>query len=200
MGTSPTRAPNLSKSASRASLAEKLRGHGAIGEPVDPDVHDDRAGFDELPADEPRAPHGRDKDVPFPRDIGEIRRPGMADRNGGVALEKEERHGFSDDLAPPDDDRPFAGHGNVLAGEQLHDARRRARREDRPTLDQQTDVLRMKRVHVLVRVDRVGSCASAFEMPDGSGDCTRIPSHAADALSVSTRLSTSAALDDSDSL
>ena len=78
--------------------------------------------------------------------------------------------------------------GDLLALEQLDDAGRRARHERRPVLHEPADVGGMKAVHVLGGIDRVEHLLrGVLPIAAGSGDCTRMPSHAASPLSRATR-------------
>ena len=81
----------------------------------------------------------------------EVRRPRVADGDGGVAMQQQERHRLADDVAASQDHRPLPGDLNLLALEHLDDAGRRARHELRPVLHQQPDALGGKPVDVLAR-------------------------------------------------
>ena len=66
----------------------------------------------------------------------------MTDGHRGIAMQQQQRHRLADDLAAADHDGMTPGDRNLLALEQLDDAGRRARDEDRALLHEQADVHR----------------------------------------------------------
>jgi hypothetical protein len=79
----------------------------------------------------------------------------VAHGHGGVALQQQQRHRLADDVTPSDDDGLTASDRHTLTLEQLDHTGRRARGQQRPPLHQPADILRMKAVDVLARVDRI---------------------------------------------
>ena len=73
----------------------------------------------------------------------------MADGDGRIGVEQQERHGTAHDVAAPDDDGILSSRRNAAALQHLHHAEGRA--GDRSLLleGEAADVLREKTVHVL---------------------------------------------------
>jgi hypothetical protein len=135
-------------------LAVQLAHARFFGQRVNPDVHHDRTGLDELPADEPRLPDRRDQDVRFRGNRGEPLRPGMRDRHGAVLAKQEDRHRLADDVAATEHDRPLPGERDPVALQERDHAQGGARDDAREPEEQPAGVRGMKPVDVLRRVDR----------------------------------------------
>ena len=80
-------------------------------------------------------------------------------RHGGVArigfLHKKRSHGFSDDIAAPDNHHVCAGRLNPVAVKQSHDTCRSSAAETRQSDSHTSDVYRMKAVDILAVVNRL---------------------------------------------
>src|SRR5205807_2207959 len=122
---------------------------------VDPDVDDTRTGLDEGRVDEPGTADRGDEDVGLAADGGELAGARVADSDGGVGVEQEQRHRAADDDRAADDHGAGAAHRNVVAAEELHASRRGAGGDPRPALGEQPEVAGMEAVDVLLRRHRV---------------------------------------------
>jgi hypothetical protein len=117
----------------------------------------------------------------------------MTNRDRGISMQQQHGHRLADNVAPADDDGGLALHGDALALEQLDAAKRRARDQCGTFLHQQPDVLRMKAVDILQRVNRVEHpLLRLFTHAFGSGDCTRMPSIPSSEFSLPTSATVSA--------
>ncbi len=80
------------------------------------------------------------------RKVGRLR---MADGDGGVLVEQQQRDGLAHDVAAPHHDRALAGDGNPVALQHLDDARGRAGARSRQPGHQGADIAGMEAVDVL---------------------------------------------------
>ena len=128
---------------------------------VDPDVDDDGAGLEHRAGDEAGMAGGDDHDV-GPRDVGgEVARPRVADRDGRVLLDEQERGRHPDDRGATDDDRVAAGDLDPGPAQDLDRGMGRRRQEAVVAEAEQAGVERVDAVDVLGRVDRVDDRAQA---------------------------------------
>src|ERR1035438_3751692 len=97
------------------------------------------------------------EEIRLAAEAGQVARPGMRDRHGGVVLEKKKRRGFSHDVAPAYDDGPRSLQRDALAPEQLEDAGRRAGDGRGLALQEPPGVHRVEPVDVFSGVDRLRS-------------------------------------------
>ena len=101
-----------------------------------------------------------------------------------------QRHRPADMVGDAHDGRACATHRAVGAGQQGHDAARRARAQAELAQGQVADVLGVEAVDVLARVDAVDQLGRIAA--SGSGNCTRMPWTSGSALSRSISASSSA--------
>ena len=52
--------------------------------------------------------------------VGQVRRPAMADGDGGIGLQEQQRHRFAHGIAAPDNHRVFAAHLEPGAFDHFH--------------------------------------------------------------------------------
>src|SRR5437763_10475663 len=103
----------------RRAVAEQLLDDGAIPYWRGPHVDDGGAWLHEIPGDEAWPPDRCHENVASRGDRWQVRRLRMTDRYGGVALQKQHGHRFTDDLAAADDDGVAAANRDARAVEQF---------------------------------------------------------------------------------
>ena len=89
--------------------ARRLEVHVAdelVADDVDPDVHDHRARAQHLPGDQARDAGGHDHDLGVAGMPGEVDGLRVADRDGGVLAQQQQRRGLADHVRPADDGDP----------------------------------------------------------------------------------------------
>jgi hypothetical protein len=77
----------------------------------------------------------------------------MADGDGGIGVHEQKSHGLAHDVAAAKDHGVGAFDLNLVAAQNFHAARGRARDESRASADQTTEVYRMKAVNILCGID-----------------------------------------------
>ena len=120
---------------------------------IDAHVDDDGSGFDHVGGDGMAAPHGGHHDVGLasvPPDVG---RAAVADRDGGVGLQQQQRHGLAHRVAAADDHRVLAFDRGASALDEFHAAVRRGRPQARQAGHQLPGRVQGKAVHVFGGVD-----------------------------------------------
>ena len=117
----------------------------------------------------------------------------MADRHRTARHQELERHRPADDIRLADDDRMLPDQIFARFREQPHAAERRARSQSRHLDDESADVVRVKSVDVLVRIETL-DYALGIDLLRQRQLESRIPFTAGSPLSVSTSASTSASL------
>src|SRR5712691_2870007 len=105
----------------RKILEEALSFVG-IGDAVGADIDDGGARLDPVCFDETGFAYGGDDDIGAAKNVGEAARLGMADGDGGVGVHEKKGHGFSDDVAPAEDDGVGAFDLDIVAAQNFHAA------------------------------------------------------------------------------
>ena len=119
----PATCATPAKSTSPQSLPARVAVHA--------DVDHDRARLDHRRRQRVGAADGGDDDVGAARVLGEIGRAAVADGDGRVGLQQQQRHRLADGVAAADHDRVLAAQVDAGALDQRHAAPRRARAESR---------------------------------------------------------------------
>ncbi|KAF1858236.1 hypothetical protein Lal_00014736 [Lupinus albus] len=96
---------------------------------VDAHVDDDGARLDHVAGQRVAAADGGHDDVRLAGVVAQVRRTAMADGDGGVLLQEQQRHRLADRVAAADDDGVLAAQVDAGRLDQLHAAVRRARAE-----------------------------------------------------------------------
>ncbi len=143
---------NVADHASRGDLAKNLLALFR-GEAIHAYVDDRGAGADEFPGNEGGLADGGLQDIGTPALGDQVGGLGMADGDGGVAMEQEQGHGLADNVAAAYHYGMLAFDRNFVAVQQLDDPGRSAGSGAGQVGHQFPDVHGMKCVHVLVGAD-----------------------------------------------
>ena len=101
-------------------IADQFPGHA-----VDPDIDHDRPLLHHVCRDKAGPADRGNQNVCLRADLREIRRFGMADRDGRIGIEQQKRHGPPDDIAPSDHDGALSANPDPAPPKQFHHAERR---------------------------------------------------------------------------
>ena len=136
---------------------------------VDAHVNDDGALFDHIARHHARTPHGKEQEIGAAAFLGKIGRPRMAQRHRGVAkfagTGQQQGQRLAHDIGTPHDHGLFTARGQVVAAQQLDNARRRAGNHTRQPEGEPPHVLGMEAVHILGGID--GQQAAGGVQPGG---------------------------------
>src|SRR2546428_2256230 len=131
-----------------------VAGQRPVAEAVDAHVDDAGARFDHRRGDEFRPPDGGNEDVGFAGQLVQLHGLRMADGDGGVVLQEEQRERPADDAGAPDHHRMTAGKRDAGVLDEPHHGGRRAGHELRLPGDEGAEVLEMETVDIFRRRDR----------------------------------------------
>src|SRR5262249_49333156 len=117
------------------------------------------AGPNHVSGDQSWLADGDDQNVRLPRNFGQVLRPAMTNRDCGVGtcptLNEHQRDRFADNLTATQDNHVSTGNFDLALRKQSLDPMGRTRQEPRPALHNQPDILWMKCIDVLQRMDGV---------------------------------------------
>ena len=78
----------------------------------------------------------------------------MANSHGGVVIDQQHRHRLTDNIAASDNHSFLPSNRNIAALENLNDSRRSTRNQPRSLGGKQSNIDRMKPIHILTRIHR----------------------------------------------
>src|SRR5210317_1178160 len=120
---------------------------------IDADINDYRPGFYPLARYKTGLANCHDYDVGTSHMRFEVAGEAMTNRGGGPRQQEFETHRAADNIGCADNDRVLAGNRNIVVAQQVHDSQGGAGAKTRDSLGQAADVIRVKAVDILARVD-----------------------------------------------
>ena len=103
-------------------LSEDFTDGGQRFESIHSDVDHNGSGLDVLVIYKGGSSHGRNQNIRFARDAGQILGLGVAHGDGRVFMKEHQREGLSHDIAAADHHRSLAAEKNLATLEYFHDS------------------------------------------------------------------------------
>src|SRR5882724_6026212 len=134
-------------------IAQQGVGLFCVGNFICADIDDCGARANPVGLDVAGFAHSRDDDIRPANDAGEVASFGMAGGDGGIGVHKQKRHRFANDVAAAEDDGVGALNLNIVAAQNFHATRRRARDKARAAADEATKAYGMEAVNVFCGIN-----------------------------------------------
>src|SRR5882757_5394502 len=134
-------------------IAQQGFGFFRVGYLIGANIYDRGARTNPVGLDVAGFAHSRDDDIRPADDAGEVASFGMADGDGGIGMHEQKRHRFANDVAAAEDDGVGALNLDIVAAQNFHAARGRARDKAGPPTDQTPKAHRVKAVNVFCRIN-----------------------------------------------
>src|SRR5581483_9252692 len=130
-----------------------IPGDPAIGQAVDADIDDHRAGLDHLGQDQPRPAGRHNENIGEYGELRQIARLCMTDAYRRIPLHQHQGHWLADDVAGPNHDDVLAFDFDPLVLEQLDDSVGRTGRKNGVADYESADVVQVKAIDIFLDRD-----------------------------------------------
>src|SRR5712671_931220 len=134
-------------------FAQQGPGFLYLGDFICSDIDDSGAGSNPVSLYVAGFAHSRDDDIRPADEAGEVASLGMADGDGGIGVHQQQGHRFANDVAAAEDDGVGALNLNIVAAQNFHAARGRARDKSGPPTDQTPKAHRMDAINIFCGIN-----------------------------------------------